>query len=49
MIVNKRVFVDGAENISTRDVIADLEVSWLEIPLQGAVNGLGVNTTRNVN
>ena len=32
MVVDEGVFVDGTENVTTRDVVSNLELSWVEVP-----------------
>jgi hypothetical protein len=46
--VNERVLVDGTEDVTTSDVISDLEVDRGEVPLEAAVEGGGVDSARNV-
>jgi hypothetical protein len=32
MVVDEGVFVDGTENVTTRDMVSNLELSWVEVP-----------------
>lgn len=49
VVVEQRVFPDGTENVTTSDVVADLVLGGLELPLSLAVQGRHVDTTGNVN
>ena len=45
MVVDQRVLVDGTENITTGNVISDLELGGVKVPLDASVKSLGVDTT----
>jgi hypothetical protein len=32
MVVDEGVFVNGTENVTTRDMVSDLELGWVEVP-----------------
>jgi len=32
MVIDEGVFVDGTEDITTRDMVSNLELSWVEVP-----------------
>lgn len=48
VLVEKRVLPDDTEDITASDVVADLVLGRLEIPLLGSVKGWNIDTTRNV-
>lgn len=48
VVVDQAVLEDGTPNVSTRDMIADLEVDGLEVPLLLAIESIDPNTTGDV-
>jgi hypothetical protein len=32
MVVDQRVFIDGTENVTTGDMVSDLELGGVEVP-----------------
>jgi hypothetical protein len=45
VVVDERVFVYGTENVTTGNVVSDLELSGVEVPRDTSVKSLGVDTT----
>jgi hypothetical protein len=45
VVIDERVFEHASENITARDVVADLELGRVEVPLDLAGKSLGVDTT----
>lgn len=48
VVVEKRILENTSENITTSDVIANLELAGRKVPLLGSTEGRHVDTTRNV-
>ena len=48
MVVDQRVFIHTAENVTARDMVADLELCGIKVPAEFTVEGLGVDTACNV-
>ena len=48
MVVNEGVFVDGTEDITTRDMVSDLELSRVEVPRNSSIKSLRVDTAYKV-
>jgi hypothetical protein len=44
VVVDERVLVHGAKDVSSRDVVADPERGGVEVPLDLSAEGLGVDT-----
>jgi hypothetical protein len=45
VVVDERVLVHGAKDVSSRDVVSDPELGGVEVPLDLSAEGLGVDTT----
>lgn len=45
MIIDERVFEYASKDVTARDVVADLELGRVEVPLDLAGESLGVDTT----
>lgn len=45
VVVDQGVFVDGTKDVTACDVVADLEVGGVEVPLDFTVKRLRVDTT----
>jgi hypothetical protein len=45
VVVNERIFVDRTEDVSTGNVVSDLELGGVEVPRDASVESLGVDTT----
>ncbi|KAI3492707.1 hypothetical protein L1887_42625 [Cichorium endivia] len=48
VVLEQRVLVDGAEDVTTADVVADLELAGSEVPRELTVERLRVDTSGNV-
>jgi len=48
VVVNEGVFVDGTEDVTTRDMVSDLELSRVEVPRNSSIKSLRVDTTYEV-
>lgn len=46
--VDERVLVDVAVDVAARDVVSDLEVDGVKVPLDGAIQGLGIDSSWDV-
>lgn len=44
MVVDERVFVHATENVTARDVVADLELGGVEVPSFFSAERFGVDT-----
>jgi hypothetical protein len=44
VVIDERVFVNTAENVTARDVVADLELGGVEIPSLFSAERFGVDT-----
>lgn len=47
VVVDERVFVNRTKDITTRNVVSDLELGGVEVPRDASVESLGVDTTYN--
>lgn len=45
MVIDEGVLVGGTEDVTARDVVADLELGRVEVPGNASVKSLGVDTT----
>lgn len=44
MVIHQRVFVDATEDITTSNVVSDIEVSRVKVPFNLSAEGFSVDT-----